>query len=310
MSNEGNKKPIQRHNAKSRKESLPKSGALFSDDAAADDASREPLDLDRLPLPDVDTEAIQSLSQLQGEVRAPVIVPKAERFPPTKPRIAQTPPEPPKQTPIPPPPRKPAYGLNILTLLAFVGMGGLLLWFAMIWQNPQTMLNPFPPPTPFIQVTTTPMGMLAADQLPTPNADGQIIIIATETPAQIATATDDAPPAPPFAVLDDVVYVPNGNGLGCNWSSIAGTVTDVAGNALNGYRIRITGADVNETVFSGAALTFGPGGFELPLLNTPQEAEYTLQLLSPQGAPVSEPLVVMTRADCDGNVLIVNFVQN
>ena len=52
------------------------------------------------------------------------------------------------------------------------------------------------------------------------------------------------------------------------------SVADVGGQPLNGYRVRITSpedASLDESVFSGSTLTFGAGGFELPLGGAPQE---------------------------------------
>src|SRR5690606_8231075 len=99
------------------------------------------------------------------------------------------------------------------------------------------------------------------------------------------------------------------NAFACNWWSIAGTVRDTNGAAINGYRVRVTGDAVNEAVFSGASQAFGDGGFELALVGTPQEATFTVQLFSPQDAPLSAAIEVQARADCDANVAIVNFVQ-
>jgi len=104
------------------------------------------------------------------------------------------------------------------------------------------------------------------------------------------------------------VYAPNANEKGCNWSSIAGTVTDKQGAALDGYRIRVTGNNLNETVFSGAALTFGAGGFELFLNGTPQAQTYTVQLLDPQSKPLSTVYSVATKESCDQNVAVLQFV--
>jgi hypothetical protein len=67
---------------------------------------------------------------------------------------------------------------------------------------------------------------------------------------------------------------------------------------------------LDETVFSGPATNFGAGGFELPLIGTPKQAEFTVQLFSPQDEPLSEPITVTTRADCESNVVVINFVEN
>lgn len=109
-----------------------------------------------------------------------------------------------------------------------------------------------------------------------------------------------------------VIYIPNANSSACNWASIAGTVSDNSGLPINGYRIRITSPDdpgLDETIFSGSTLTFGPGGYELPLGGAPVAGDYRVRLLDARGAPVSPEYAVRTRAECDGNVALVNFVQ-
>jgi hypothetical protein len=147
--------------------------------------------------------------------------------------------------------------------------------------------------------------------LPTPDESGQIFIVITDTPSAPLESVPTGTQSPyPFIARDPVLYIPNANDFGCSWWSIAGTVTDLSGQGLTGYRIRITGEGINETVFSGAALTFGPGGYELPLIGSPQIATFSVQLFSVQDVALTEAVTIQTRSDCEGNVALVNFVQN
>jgi len=264
------------------------------------------LDLDALALPDTNQDALRSLATLpEGSVHPPVITPQGERYPPLAPQeplatpatlLTQVPDEKVLRW------RKLRY--NLITVLGVLGTILLLAWYVEIWRNPQSTWNLLPPSTPFVIITATPG---SGSAMPTPNEAGEIIIVVTDVQSPAATATDSPYP---FIVLGSTIYAPNSNDLGCNWWSIAGTVTNRDGAPLNGYRVRVIGDDLMETVFSGAVLAFGPGGFELPLIGTPQEAEFTVQLFSPQDAPLSEAIPVVTRADCDGNVTIINFRQN
>lgn len=316
------KNSVQRFSRRNRKNRLPKSDSLFpADDIPAEASSEEvsesdympppELDLEALSLPDTNRDALESLSKLSpDDVRAPHITPQAERYPPLHPAAETVP------NTLPPDPLKIAalkarkrrnIRNNVITVLAWMGTVAFLIWVVTIWFNPQTAWNPLPPETPFVVITATPSDAAINPLTPTANVDGQIFIVATDA----ATATQIATESPyPFIAPDAVMHVPNGNDLGCNWWSIAGTVTDSSGVALDGYRIRVVGEGVRESVFSGTILTFGAGGFELPLVGTPQVAEFTVQLFSPQDAPLSPPVTVTTRADCDANVAIVNFVQN
>jgi hypothetical protein len=174
-------------------------------------------------------------------------------------------------------------------------------------------LNPLAPPTPLPIVITATSQRSAGAEAVTETVDAT----ATFTPFLNIVLTEElaAPTTSPFPfVLADsgIMYMPNANGNDCNWSSIAGTVTDTGGQALNGYRIRVTStedADFEESVFSGSTLTFGAGGFELPLGGAPQDGNYLVRLFDLAGAPVSDEYAVTTRAECEANVVLVNFIE-
>jgi hypothetical protein len=319
MSNE-DKNSVQRFSRRNRKDQLPQTGGLFPVENDVPVAASQPaysslpeLDLEALALPDSDRAALEALAKLsKDDIRAPFITPQADRYPPLNPAAGLE-----AENVLPDPLKIAAqkarrwrnFRNNALTLLAWLGIVGFSAWTVIVWINPQSAWNPFPPATPFIVITATPGAAAMPENplTPTINAAGQIFVVATEAATATLVPTDSPYP---FIVPDAVLHVPNGNDLGCNWWSIAGTVADKDGAALNGYRVRVTGDGVNETVFSGTILTFGAGGFELPLIGTPQTAEFSVQLFSPQDAPLSPPVLVTTQADCAANVAIINFVQN
>ena len=109
MSNK-DKNSVQRFSRRNRKNELPKTGALFpmeDIEPVATPAESEPesapeppvppvappvytplpeLNLEALSLPDTDRDALESLSRLsRDDVRAPIITPQAERYPPLNP---------------------------------------------------------------------------------------------------------------------------------------------------------------------------------------------------------------------------------
>jgi hypothetical protein len=160
-----------------------------------------------------------------------------------------------------------------------------------LWTQPQSWLNPFPPPVEFVYVTATPGAALE----PT--------LVATLPSMPLVIDAGEYP----FVMADTVLYAPNGNGKGCAWGSIAGSVTARDGTPLDGYRVHITGGDLEEVAYSGAIQTFGPGGYEMNLGSVPQEQDYTVQLFSPQDAPLSAAYPITTQASCEQNVTVVNF---
>ncbi len=192
---------------------------------------------------------------------------------------------------------------NLLTVLFLLGTIGMIALVVIITQNPYTSLNPFPPFTPL------PIVITATFLPPTEAPPGTAAPTPTFTPVPIETGSVSQTPFTFVLAKEQPVYAPNANDKGCNWSSIAGTVTDVKGTALDGYRVSIKGNSINETVFSGATLTFGAGGFELFLNGTPQAQTYNVQLSDPQSHAVSAEYTIATKASCDQNVAVLQFVQ-
>ena len=235
-----------------------------------------------------------------------------ERFPPLPPEYtkANTPRPPAAPQPSKPNPRRGIYLTYGSMALVFLGVVALA---AFIYRNPYSALNPFPPPTPLpILVTAT---FLPPTPGPTLQADAVAVAVTAENTAEPA----DEVPATPTAndrvtgnfVPDDIVtYIANeGN---CDWSSIAGTVTDENGDPINGLTIRIENQTTQETetVPTGDDENrFGAGGFELQTGQTPQVEGYTVQLLSTTDEALSDPLTVVTSDQCNQNVTVVNFQQ-
>ena len=240
----------------------------------------------------IESDAIVALEPVS---KSPLVTTE-ERFPPVQPQV-ESGAQPITATPVPRSRR--SWRQDLIAAFFLFASVALLVYFAVIWQNPYSPLNPLAPPTPFVIITTTPQESEANT--------GEGIAFSTPT----LTSSDTSPSASfPFAqTATGVVYIPNANGRDCNWASIAGTVTGLQGEALDGYGVRVTGTDLDEKVFSGTALTFGPGGFELVLGNAPVRATVTVRLFSPTGAPLSDEYAVITRDDCDQNVALVNFIQ-
>ncbi|MFQ3567080.1 MAG: hypothetical protein SNJ59_08765 [Aggregatilineales bacterium] len=210
---------------------------------------------------------------------------------------------------------------NLLTLLFTAGGCGLLAYFAALWQNPYSEINPFAPFTPppiVITATYTPSHTFTPSITPTPSR--------TPTPSPTATPTDPPTPTPSepeapveaapgegfsFSLLQGrAIYLTNPEARGgCNWASIAGTVTDANNQALNGYQIRILGNGVDETIISGSAPGYGPGGFELPLGRQAIDAQFAVQLANADGIPVSTVYTITTSSICEWNIAVLRFIE-
>ncbi len=143
--------------------------------------------------------------------------------------------------------------------------------------------------------------------------------LATFTPQPSATPTGPSQtPSPtispyPFKLREDAVILTQNvmNTAGCAWQGLGGQVFGLDGNPLPGLQIHIFGADGDIDSFrqSGENSLYGAAGWEQPVGNTISARTYFVQLLSPQGTPVSERIQVTFPSDCTQNLAIVNFVQ-
>lgn len=219
-------------------------------------------------------------------------------------------------------------GRNLVTLFFLLASCGVITYFVLIWQNPYSALNPLAPPTPIpmvITATYTPTFTPTASPTPIPSATPTASPIPSEAPTLTFTpiflegfSTPQGTPAATeetstyrFALQNErVIYITNPAARGgCNWSSIAGSVMNYDGSALNGYGVHVVGEGVDETVSTGSAPGFGPGGFEVPLGSVARDAQFVAQLLDPQGTPVSPVYTVETNSDCELNIAALRFVE-
>lgn len=214
---------------------------------------------------------------------------------------------------------------NLIALFFLLASCAALAYFAVLWQNPYSPLNPLAPPTPLpLIITATLTPTLAPTPGPTdtpqptasPSVAPSLAPTLTFTPVVVQgvlspTPTEDTSTYRFSLPGGRVIYITNPAARGaCQWSSIAGSVTNADGSALNGYGVHIVGDGVDETVATGSAPGFGPGGFELALGNAARDAQFTAQLVDPQGVAVSPAYPVETRSDCDLNIAALRFVED
>ena len=282
------------------------SGPLFPDraDDTPDKAGDPETDAAEATAEPWEEEAAEPLA----ETRAKIPPTEQERFPPLPHEIArreQSQSESSGETEPKTKKRRGNWRHDFIALIFLVGSGALIAAFIWLWNNPYDPANPFALATEFVVVSETPLPPTA-------------VTLATAAPT-VTTIPPTITPLPPsldrpFTLAESrILYAPNANGRGCDWASIAGTVTGIQGEALEGYGVQITDAQdpsrLDIKVFSGSSLTFGAGSYELILNNAPLDGQYIVQLFSPAGAPVSEEVVVFTLESCEENVAIVSFVQ-
>jgi hypothetical protein len=93
---------------------------------------------------------------------------------------------------------------------------------------------------------------------------------------------------------------------------IAGEVLDLNRNPVlyGQYRVHVWGSAIDFRPEVGAAPEYSPSGWEQYILPNPEVRDYNVQLETVNGTAVSEVYSVQTRADCNQNLVRVDFVQN
>lgn len=211
----------------------------------------------------------------------------------------------------------------------FVGMTVVLAGvFILILINPQVSFNPWKPIALPPVATTLPGIDPTATTVPIVVGGGE-----EETPVveDEPTATDvvpdediptDIPPSSgmPYTLqsgspifLPSVIYQPD---LACNFLGIGGQAFDSTGTPVVGYAVQVTGtldgAEVELLTFTGGAVAYGLGGYEILIAGAPAVSSGTLmaQLFDLDFNPVSDQIPFDTKDSCEENVTLVNFVEN
>ena len=165
-------------------------------------------------------------------------------------------------------------------------------------------------PTPVVTETMAPSSPtpVATDIAEAPT------IAATEPPN---TATPTSTPTPQFTLQQgNPLYLPNfaHPEAGCSWLGIAGQVFDEANLEVLGLTITLgdaQGEQINEkTTITGSSQAYGLGGYEIQISDTVQDSDgtYWVQVLNPEGVPLTPKFSFQTFADCEKNLVVLNFV--
>lgn len=215
--------------------------------------------------------------------------------------------------------------LTILVLLTTLCVGGI---FLMIFLNPQSSLNPFPPPTipaliPTATVIPTSGVKLPPTWTPTPpppptNTPEPTYTLTSDIGLPTAENTRDPAEGMPFVMQDgNPQYIPNiyHPDAGCNWMGVGGQVIGLDGGAVLYLSIKLDGSLNGEAIeiitISGTAPQYGTAGYEFELSDQPVDSTQILsvQLLDQADLPLSERYYFDTFNDCDKNLILINFKQ-
>jgi len=209
---------------------------------------------------------------------------------------------------------------NVLTVLVLLATLCMLSGFALVFINPYVPFNPFPPPTlpptmSFPSPTPTlPVVTLPPTWTPTPSITPSPTATYTPVPTLAEPTLTPTPfpyelqPGTPAYTTSKIFH----SDVGCNWLSVAGQVLDASGkpvvvNVL--VRGELADTPVELLTISGTAANFGPGGYELQLADHPIASSQSLyvQLLDPNGLPISPQIYFDTHDTCEENIVLINF---
>ncbi len=227
---------------------------------------------------------------------------------------------------------------NTLTVVVLLTVVCVAAGFLMIFLDPYSGFNPFPPPTlpsaiSMPTITPTPRSVLPPTWTPgptqpptdTPTPRPTSTLPPTETPFSLFTPTETAEASPtvpgmPYDVapgspvaISSVTFRPE---AGCNWMGVAGQVLDISGAPVStGVVIQLSGVYggqfIEQTSLTGIAPQYGQAGYEFYLGDQPLASNKTLwvQLLDQAGSPLSEKIYFETFAECERNLVFINFKQ-
>lgn len=223
---------------------------------------------------------------------------------------------------------------NLLTVVMLVGTLSLAAWFGLIYLDPNSAFNPFPPlPTlsPALALAT-PTQRFGSDVLP-PTWTPTPTSVPTETPQPTETATPTitptllvlpsatntpTPSATPVPRFDPAAGSPSyqvASGRSCSWMGVGGNVVDKAGAPVKGLTVVLGGSYEGQTLrasaVTGSSTNYGEGGYELTIADDPGGSEDTIyiQVLDARGRSLSARIFFDTYDECGRNLIRIDLVQ-
>jgi hypothetical protein len=222
--------------------------------------------------------------------------------------------------------------LDALSLLFLVAIVLVIVFTALLFRDPFSPLNPLPPntPIPTVFIPTATLTPTQPQVLPgtwTPTITPTPTATQTLTPTDTPTPTETSTPAPPTDTVPNTAYNYLLRGLpaylagsvihpddGCKlW--IAGQAFDMKGSPVIGITVQMGGTLNRKNVYllslTGTALQYGQGGYEFVLAEEAlaSSEDVWIQLLNQEMVPISERVFFNTFADCEKNLVLINFKQ-
>jgi hypothetical protein len=225
-----------------------------------------------------------------------------------------------------------------LTYLLILATVGAVAFFAYIFSTPLSPYNPFPVPTqvaaifiPSLTASYTPIPpTLTPSVSPTETLTPTITLTSTTTAQQLdaPTLTEDALLTPSntpgsqgqfaFALQSSPAYIAASvmhPEAGCKFLGVGGSAIDLQGRPVQGFIVELGGVleakRLDQTSLTGTAGKYGDAGYEFTLSDSPWDSQNSLwvRLVDQNRLPISAKVFFNTFADCNRNLVIINFKQ-
>ena len=228
---------------------------------------------------------------------------------------------------------------NVLTIVALLTTLAVVVVLLVIFNDPVSGINPYPPPAKVGEITL-PTATSTPTSLPptwTPSIEPTInaidpptavpssttaVLILPGTPAAVQNPQPTSETAEPGKFAFGLQAQPQGISAslyeptrGCAWMGVSGRAFDIQNRPVKGIRVAITGwlgsRTINLLSLTGTALQYGPSGYEFTLSDAPQATggQLKIQLLDQSDLPLSDVVVLDTYAECEKNLILVDFKQ-
>lgn len=224
---------------------------------------------------------------------------------------------------------------NVLTLMVWLGIASMVMVFLTIYFNPASPINPFSPvPPTLVSVVNLPSETPSPQPSPTLTPTSTATHRPTSTPVTptvtltpLPTATETITPGPsPTATINSIFpfvlrnepYVIAGSAMPnhdtCKlW--VAGQSYDLQNAPMVGITVMLGGNLDGQTLYqlslTGTALQFGQAGYEFVIADRPIKSKGSVwvQLFDQALIPLSKRVYFDTYADCNQNLILINFKQ-
>ena len=227
---------------------------------------------------------------------------------------------------------------NIATIFVLALIPVLVAIYILIYFQPQSSLNPFPPSEESILNVVAPgetptQKSLPPTWTPTPSLTPEPTETAQPTPE--TTFTPEVISGTPMAVTTDFVatetVISGGyafeiqndpqaisvglydSSRGCDWMGVAGRVFDIQNRPVTGIRVYLSGLLNGELIqlssLTGTAVQYGPSGYEFTLSDTllASEGSLSVRLLDQADMVLSAKIHFDTFDDCSKNLILIDF---